>query len=511
MFPKAAIFLCVALVYAALARAQTPTIARIVPAAISPSATTTVAIYGENLRGAVSLWTSFPTEEIALLEDTKGRPAPDKVEFRIRLRADATTTPGAVRLATTNGVSELRLLGFDNFSSTPMNSERTNFTQATHLKLPGAVDGFCRATISEFYKVAARRNEILSVEVIAQRLGSRLDPLVRLLDARGRELIYCADQLGLGGDAKFNFMAPAAGDYFIEIRDVTYRGGEDFFYRLRAQCSAHGPRDLPTHKMPLPIQVGDTLEREPNDSPSSAMKLEIPATVFGRFQQPKDRDYYEFAAAAEDRLVIRGATRSLGSPCDLFLRLSRADGTLVADAEVNGADEGSLTNKFAEAGKYHLLVEDLNRSGGSNLFYRLSFAKLPPGFALSVETNRIEAMAGGSFEIKVNCARRDYDGPIALSLRSADEGLTLLEGQIAEKKNDTILRPAVGSTLRPGKIINFEIVGRADVAGRTVIERASTAPLLKRQFPRIVWPPELDGLVALGIKSAEPSPTKIEQ
>lgn len=484
-------------------RGQSPVITRIVPAAVS-SGETTISIYGENLRGAAELWTSFPAEKIALENDATGGPISNKTRCKVRLPMGATPLLGALRLATTNGLSELRLLAIDNYPNAPAPSERTDLAHAASVKPPCAVDGFLRPTSSEFYQIAARRGEFISVEVIARRLGSRLDPVLRFLDMHGRELAFCDDEPGLGSDAMINYRAPATGHYIIEIRDLTYRGGEDFFYRLRVGKSAHAFSAQLERLEELRPQSGTVVEKEPNDSPPSAMRLEIPTTVAGRFQHTRDRDYYEFTATAGERLVFRGQTRSLGSPCDLFLRLSRADGTFVADADVNGADDSTLTNKFAESGRYYLLVEELNRNGGDGFFYRLAIEKLQPGFALTVETNRIEAATGVAFEMKINCVRQDYDGPVTLALQGAGEALKLVEGQIAEKQTNAVLKAMAEQTWPPGKIVNFTIAGRAEVAGRLLIEQASTAMLLKRQFPRITWPRELDGLIALGIKAPPP-------
>ena len=47
-------------------------------------------------------------------------------------------------------------------------------------------------------------------------------------------------------------------------------------------------------------------------------------------QKAKDRDCFQFTAQKDQRLVFHGKTRSLGSPCDLYLRLETADGQKLA-------------------------------------------------------------------------------------------------------------------------------------------------------------------------------------
>ena len=102
-----------------------------------------------------------------------------------------------------------------------------------------------------FFKFAANKGQRITVDVVAARLGSPLDPVVRLLDAKGRELVYCDDEPGAGPDSRFVFKAPAAGDNVIELRDANYQGGASYRYRLRV-----GSLPLASVAFPPVAQVG---------------------------------------------------------------------------------------------------------------------------------------------------------------------------------------------------------------------------------------------------------------
>ena len=85
--------------------------------------------------------------------------------------------------------------------------------------------------------------------MLGHRLGSPLDPQITLLDARRqRELPggHSNDAPGLQTDARLTYQFMEAGEYIIEIRDTTYRGGDDFWYRLRIG-------DFPCATSPLPM------------------------------------------------------------------------------------------------------------------------------------------------------------------------------------------------------------------------------------------------------------------
>jgi hypothetical protein len=82
----------------------------------------------------------------------------------------------------------------------------------------------------DVFAFTAREKQALLVEVLARRIGSRLDPVIRILDAAGKELANNDD--GADKDSRLIFTAPAAGDYFVEVRSVSSKGGDDYFYRL---------------------------------------------------------------------------------------------------------------------------------------------------------------------------------------------------------------------------------------------------------------------------------------
>jgi hypothetical protein len=525
-----------------------------IPSAVAPGKTTVITLFGDNLNNATELWTSFPSKVIRVATTNAGESG--KSTFQIVVPKNVPVGIGAVRLATTNGVSNLALLMIDDLPG--VTSHGTNRTMATaqELKWPVAVDANCEELNFNYYRLMAKKGQRLSVEVAANRLGSPLDPVVRLLDAAGKELAYCDDDPGLGSDPRFGFTIPSSGQYLLEVRDVGYQGGPKHCYRLRigdfpltsvpfplgiergkqAAVSFAG-RDLrgsrtQTIKVPTNCSDGQTnvsvqfargkgsssvtllcsdlpelTETEPNDLPDEVTKISAPSAINGRFEKSRDRDCFEFHAAKDERLIFSGRTRSLGSPCDLSFRLLKPDGTQIAEADISGANEGTLTNTFKEAGIYRLFVEELNRQGGPDLAYRVEIRPFQTGFTLSVETERVVASPGGTFEIKVTAARRQYDGPFTLSLEGLGDDVALENNVIAEKKNDTTLKVKLPERFSPGQMARFRIHGEAKIDENEFSAPASTMPALRKLFPLLRYPPaDLDGWIALGVRSPASKP-----
>jgi hypothetical protein len=198
--------------------------------------------------------------------------------------------------------------------------------------------------------------------------------------------------------------------------------------------------------------------------------------------------------------LFRGVTRTLGSPSDLFMRLYKADGASVAEAEDSGMDEGSINYTVPADGVYYLMAEDLLRRGGAAHAYRVEVEAYKPGFSLAMDLDKFDPPQGGVFVSKITCVRRDYKGPITLELRGAGEGFVLQNNVIAEGKNDTTLSVTVPDKLEPGQLAALEVVGKANIDGQEVTAKATSTAALVKALPGVVGLSEnLTNMVAMGV------------
>ncbi len=534
------------LVPVAVAEAQAPSLVYMFPHAVVPGQATDLSLYGAALEGAHRLWTSFPgTSELAPGVENNGQAA-DHVVFRVTVPTDCPAGVTGVRVATGRGVSETRLVLVDPLAATVDSGANKTIATAQEVTLPTAIDGTCEAESFDYYRFSAVAGQHLTAEVIAQRVGSALDPAIRLLDAQGQELAYSDDEPGVGADSRLSYRFGEAGSYLIEVRDIRYQGSAAHRYRLRLGdfplCSTTYPlgvRQGTTGRLALlgpatgevwPFAVSasggsvgqrlvvqtaagagvawvqvassdliEAIEFEPNDEPAAASPVDLPAAWNGRLEKPHDRDFFQFTVQAGQRWQFAGQTRTLGSPTDLFLRLYKEDGTLLGEVDDTGPGEGVLDYTFAEAGNYRLMVEDLHRRGGPEQGYRIEVRPYKPGFSLTVETDRLNAPKQGVFVAKVTVARRDYAGPIALAVEGV-EGLALAGNVIAENANETVLRATLPAQLEPGQMFPVRVVGRATIGDSPFESVAGNLVALRAQFAGLPQPPaELDGALALGV------------
>lgn len=488
--------------------AASPNPTRLTPVAIVPGKTSALTFSGDNLEGIVDVWTSFACEV------TLPKEGPAK-SIEIHTPTEIGIGLGALRLVTTNGLSALQFVLVDPMPSIESTSTNHAIHYAQALPRNTAVDGTCEELRSDFFRITAKKGERLAIEVVAQRIGSPLDPLLRLLDSAGREIGFTDDSSGLGADAFLDVRCPKTGDYLIELRDARHAGSARHRYRLRFG----GPLPVPlafladtnvTRFTQSLLRLTEVAEAEPNDSISTPQPLPLPTRLNGWFQRPADRDVFEFRAAKGERISFTGRTRSLGSPCDLLLQLQTTNGTRIAESNATGGDEGALTNRFTADGVYHLVVEELNRGGSANFHYQIAAAELHPGVAVTTETDRISGPAAASLEVEVKLERRDYDGPVTLAADGLPDSFKLENNVVPAKTNVAKLKIITPPDVALGDYFPFRIVARGSDAGRDFATRASTLPALRAAFPALRYPPmELDGLLLLSIsesKSANPRP-----
>ncbi|MCY2963785.1 MAG: PPC domain-containing protein, partial [Planctomycetota bacterium] len=477
-----------------------PAISSTSPQAAPPGQTIDVKIRGGNLAGPTQLWTGFPAE-VTLPTDLAGNGTnAAEVTYRLKLPADAAVGIYGVRVATPQGISNLKLFAVDDLPSVAQVRPNQVLANAQAITIPAAVDGYVDNLSRDYYKFTGAAGQKISIEVLARRLGSPLDSMVRLLDAKGRELAYSDDALGLGSDSMISYTLKEAGDYIVEVRDIRFQGGGNFLYRLRigdfpcvtvpypmgvqrgapAQVTFAGksvdgvqpvpvalPADSPFAYLPLGakangakssgfgvVSVGSTpeaMEVEPNNEQAQATRVPVEASLNGRFDAPGDIDRFIFTAKAGTRYVFTAVTRQAGSPCDLFLRLLKTDGAEVASADDVGTADGIIDYTFPADGDYTLVVEDLHRRGGTEFAYRIAVAPFSEKFELSATADTLNIPAGGLASITINAVRGSFGGPIELSLVDAPEGVVATPTVIGPGLATTVLTVVAAPNVAPGK------------------------------------------------------------
>ena len=209
-----------------VACAQDPVVSGTVPGAIMPGSTMPLQINGGNLAPAKKLWLSFPAESALAEGIDKNGENPAQVTYRLSVPANTPCGIQGMRVVTDKGVSPLRFLMVDDLPSIASVGSNVQLAAAQVVSVPTAIDGAVAGLSWQYFKFPAQAGQRVSIEVLARRIGSSLDPMIRLLDLKGRELAYNDDTPGLSGDSSLvysNYVTSSTALEPIVFESVIFR------------------------------------------------------------------------------------------------------------------------------------------------------------------------------------------------------------------------------------------------------------------------------------------------
>lgn len=128
----------------------------------------------------------------------------------------------------------VRVSEFDNVLEVePNDSYKDKLSEAK--SLPLAFNGILEKEGDiDYFKFTAKKNERFRFKTYANRLGTPVDTVLNIYDAKMKSIGGNDDADG-SKDSRFDFKAPADGEYFVRIKDMLDRGGEDFVYRIESE------------------------------------------------------------------------------------------------------------------------------------------------------------------------------------------------------------------------------------------------------------------------------------
>lgn len=173
-----------------------------------------------------------------------------------RLKVASGGVPGRVRAWQPGwpGLIELPLVE----SPSPVEPSRESEADLPVLSIPGRISGRIGEPGEEDrHRMTLTKGQVVRLKASARRLGSELDPVVRVVDAEGKVLAEQDDSTGV--DAELSFTAPADGSYNVVVFDLVGQGGPRAAYLLEAVV----PRpdfSLSLASDRLTIEPGKTME-----------------------------------------------------------------------------------------------------------------------------------------------------------------------------------------------------------------------------------------------------------
>src|SRR5207237_696324 len=128
-----------------------------------------------------------------------------------------------------------------------------NDTALTAQKVPldCVINGTSDGDGDDYYRFPARKGQRVTLDCKALRLDSTLRTVLVLSDAEGKELARSRPYHNRT-DPFLDFVAPADGDYLVQVYDATYGGGLPYRLTISALPSVE-------NVFPQVVQAGETV------------------------------------------------------------------------------------------------------------------------------------------------------------------------------------------------------------------------------------------------------------
>ncbi len=533
-----------------------PNIAMPLPMGAQRGTTLELVLTGTNLGEPVSLQTSIPGLKATFPTDNDN--GKDNAKLRVSLEVPKEAPMGyhTLRLATSRGVSNLRLFCVDDLPQVPATDASKNKATAPSVPVPSVVFGRIDAEGANYLKVGVQAGQRISFELIGRRLGSPFDPQMAIIDSRNqREVAFSNDAPGLQTDPRITHTFKDAGEYLIEIRDVMYRGGADYVYRLRIgdfPCATtpvpmaakrgskvnvqfagptvdgvapveinvpsdpkvntvwvapKGPNGLYGWPVALAISdVEEVVEQEPNDEPAKATRVPVPGGVTGRFDKKGDIDHYVFTLK-KGKYAIEAQTLELYSPTEVYMVLKDSKGADVAKLDPKGAPRIEYT--APADGDYTLAVEHLHYWFGPTESYHISIAPSEPTFEVTLASEKFDVPAGSAALVPIQAVTaKDFKGPIELSVvgHPGITGSKVIDSAAKAQPNQPLAMMLVtASPDVPMGAYPIRIQAKAKINGKDVITQANARPAVIAALGGLPFPPrEVNDQLTVGVSEKPP-------
>jgi hypothetical protein len=534
------LFACVAhTCWAHTLLAASPTIGNLSVRGLQSGATTTLTITGTNLLPEPRILLGAPIAR----QEVKPGAKPNQVQIDVTL--DAQVTPGIYQfwLATAAGVSAPTAVGIDHLPEIPFASEIATLPVA----MTGAVQG--NAVLRANFTGHAKQRMVIEVE--GRRLGSNLNPVLRLLDSRNVQLAWAQTAGTIFGDARIVAELPDDGRYTVELNDALYRGAAPGFFRLKigelqfadmvfplaVQRGHKGQLEFISSSLPVGAKVEADLTSATNDVPApwptesvagsqyfsgarprivaseipevlevaseSMQQVTAPAAINGRLAIPGEEDRYKLIVTPGSKLRFEVLAQRAGSPVDgvLFIRNAAGAQLATSDDRPGTTDPGLDFNVPANVKELVVAVKDLNARGGPDFIYRIAISPIGGAdYSLSVLNDRIELPASGNSVIRVRADRAGFQGPIQISIPHLPPGIQVQGDSIPAGATDALVGLHVDQTA--------PIQAKISIQGSAQQDKVSLRrPVLLVETPTSKYAPWLREELALAVTT--PSPLNI--
>src|SRR5260370_31951947 len=183
------------------------------------------------------------------------------------------------------------------------------------------------------------------------------------------------NRLGSNGTPSSIDLGPLPPRHQVRVQVAVSHDAEIGAVRFRLQTPLG---TSPEGRFLIEPYYGESTDKEPNDTPETAVETFLPAILTGTISKPGDIDYYKIHVSAGQQLVFQNGAALIGSSLQPVVPILAADQSVV---HAFGASGGTQANCFAQrlekAGVYYVRIADYQQSGRAGNFYRFIVSNFP--------------------------------------------------------------------------------------------------------------------------------------
>ncbi len=484
-----------------------------------------ITIGGEHLDDARELF--FSDARLSAVPKLNAAGQPEANKYIVTIAAECPPGVYETRVMTRLGLSSSRIFNVGTLGEVTRTQPNTKLETAMELPL----NSICNAVITnravDHYRFEAKKDQRIIVDCATRGIDSKLNAVVIIGDALGRDLLV--ERRG----GVLDYTIPADGKYVIKVHELTFKGGQDYFYRLGLWEQPVGtpivrqPGTQPVNSFSWPptglAAEPQLVEAEPNNDAPRSMKISLPCDLAGTFFPAADVDKFEFDAVQGDEWWVEVASERFGLPTDPAVLVQQVTKTESGENVTDLAELGDIpspvkvsSNGYAYdgppydagtadvLGKFVVKQTGLHRLQLTDLFggtrndirnrYRLVIRKAAPDFALvawglhmelrngdrNALSKPISLRGGATMALEVIAIRRDgFDGDIHLSMSGLPEGVTAHGLKIPSGQSRGLMLVTTHQDA-PRGFANASFQGTAEINGAAV-----TRPC---RLASVAWP-----------------------
>jgi hypothetical protein len=410
-----------------------PHLETVSPISIEPGSTVEATLFGAGLSGTGKLWFDAPgfSGEVLEMRGTTAR-------VTIHAPESAAEEPRLMAVVGAGGASNPAQFLVD---STPRHKG------GEHIQIPVSITGTARYRQPERFTFDVREKEKLIFEVRAQRFGSPVDSILRILDQNGKEVAVNDDGSFPGTqfnkDSRIAHTFAKAGRYQVEIRNLWKVTGEDFPYELVAHppkpnadlmLSTEHPYVYPGEKGKLKV----TLDRRDGfDGPVSIAVAGLPEGITA---EPLEIP----AGKQEGEIVLQCGHVPPGTSAQITVTGKGAGAAWQSVKISSGGGEGATYATVREA--------------------TVAVAEKPQ-FSLEAAVTTLNLVKGGTAEFVVGIKRAgNFTAPIRFSFENLPDGVTA--ENLMGTGNSARIRLKASAETKAGRYTRVAILGQAEPGGQ---------------------------------------------